>query len=186
MFRRRAAKILRKIISPNVPPMLQRAHQMLEQADYENAAIAFYELAQKAEQRFPQHAPMLYIQAGRASILNGQNQKGVVHFRSGLTLLGTERRFARLEKIGNIIITELRERGLISEANEIEEVLKNNLPAALQKETTLPKKKIVLPTHCPSCGAIVKPDEVEWLDEITAECDYCGSPVRAGSNEKTL
>ena len=23
-----------------------------------------------------------------------------------------------------------------------------------------------------------KDKEVEWLDEITAKCDYCGSPVR--------
>ena len=31
---------------------------------------------------------------------------------------------------------------------------------------------------CPSCGAAVRPDEVEWLDYVTAECAYCGSPVR--------
>jgi hypothetical protein len=36
----------------------------------------------------------------------------------------------------------------------------------------------VLPTHCPSCGAALRPDEIEWLDESTAECAYCGSPVR--------
>jgi hypothetical protein len=23
-----------------------------------------------------------------------------------------------------------------------------------------------------------RPDEIEWLDEVTAECDYCGSPLR--------
>jgi hypothetical protein len=22
------------------------------------------------------------------------------------------------------------------------------------------------------------PDEVEWQDEVTAECAYCGSPIR--------
>lgn len=180
MFRRRAAKLLKRFAAPNVPPMLQRAHQMLEQGDYENAALTFYELAKKAQQKFPQHAPMLYIQAGRASILSGQNKKALVHFRSGLTLLGTERRFARLEKIGKIIINELRERGLNTEADEIEEVLKNNLPSTIEKETPALNKKVILPTHCPSCGAGIKPDEVDWIDEITAECDYCGSPIRAG------
>jgi hypothetical protein len=41
-----------------------------------------------------------------------------------------------------------------------------------------PLKRPLLPTHCPACGAAVRPDEVEWLDDVTAECAYCGSPVR--------
>ncbi|MBI4771264.1 MAG: hypothetical protein HY784_12865, partial [Chloroflexi bacterium] len=36
-----------------------------------------------------------------------------------------------------------------------------------------------LPAHCPQCGSPLHPDEVEWLDERTAECEYCGSVVRA-------
>src|SRR5688572_19686832 len=176
MFRR-ARRILNRAAQPGVPPMLRRANQFMASGDYANAESAFHDLVKKAEQRFPQHAPMLYIQAGRAAILNEQTQKGIAHFRSGLTLLGTERRFARLEKIGKIIVDELRERGLTAEANEIEEVLKNNLPSS-RGEVVSPSKKHNLPTHCPSCGASIKPNEVEWLDDVTAECDYCGSPVR--------
>jgi hypothetical protein len=41
-----------------------------------------------------------------------------------------------------------------------------------------PTKKPILPTHCPSCGAALRPDEVDLPDDITAECAYCGSPVR--------
>jgi endogenous inhibitor of DNA gyrase (YacG/DUF329 family) len=44
--------------------------------------------------------------------------------------------------------------------------------------SAIPARKPILPTHCPACGGTVRPDEVEWLDEITAECAYCGSPVR--------
>ena len=178
MFRR-ARRIINRIAKQNVPPMLQRANQLMAQGDYTNAESAFYELAQKAENRFPQHAPAMYIQAGRAAILSNQTKKGITHFRSGLTLLSTERRFARLEKIGNIIVNELREHALNAEADEIETVLKNNLPSSdVQKEIIQNKKQVILPTHCPSCGASIKPDEIEWLDEITAECDYCGSPIR--------
>src|SRR5688572_8258666 len=147
MFRR-ARRILNRAAQPGVPPMLRRANQFMASGDYANAQSAFHELAKKAEQKFPQYAPMLYIQAGRAAILNEQTQKGIAHFRSGLTLLGTERRFARLEKIGKIIVDELHERGLTAEANEIEEVLKNNLPSAIQTQSTETKKKATLPTHC--------------------------------------
>lgn len=178
MFRRTRRLINRTIQRPAIPALLKRAHQFMANSDYANAEKAFHQLAQKAELKFPQHAPMLYVQAGRASILNNQTQKGMAHFRSGLTLLGAQNRFARLQKIGNIIISELRERNLNAEANEIAQTLKNNLPSTWQKEPPISNKKIILPAHCPFCGAIVKPNEVEWLDEFTAECDYCGSPLR--------
>jgi len=77
------------------------------------------------------------------------------------------------------VIVELTVRGLSSEVTDIEILLKTHLPANSTFETQItPTKKPILPTHCSSCGAAVKPDEVEWLDEITAECGYCGSPVR--------
>lgn len=178
MFKR-AKRIINRIAKPNIPPMLRRANQLMANGDYANAESAFYDLAKRAENKFPQHAPAMYIQAGRAAILSNQTKKGLAHFRSGLTLLGTERRFARLEKIGNIILAELRERGLNAEADEIEEVLKNNLPSFdTSKQNLQTKKQANLPTHCPSCGAIIKPNEVDWLDDVTAECEYCGSPVR--------
>lgn len=179
MFRR-ARRMINRIAKPNIPPMLRRANQFMANGDYVNAESTFAELAQRAENKFPQHAPAMYIQAGRAAILSNQNNKAMTYFRSGLTLLGTERRFARLEKMGNIILNELRERGLNAEASEIEGVIKNNLPTFnISTQKPQPKKQAILPTHCPSCGAIVKPDEVDWLDDVTAECDYCGSPVRA-------
>lgn len=178
MFKR-ARRIINRIAKPNIPPMLRRANQLMANGDYADAESAFYDLAKRAENKFPQHAPAMYIQAGRAAVLSNQNKKGVTHFRSGLTLLGTERRFARLEKIGNIILAELRARGLNTEADEIEVVLKNNLPSFdTSKQNAQPQKQTLLPTHCPSCGAIIKPDEVDWLDDFTAECEYCGSPVR--------
>jgi hypothetical protein len=104
----------------------------------------------------------------------------MAHFRSTLTLLGGQGRLVRLEKIAHNIIQELRHQGLTLEADEIAKVLSNNLPSPLQKaeRPSSSKQKAILPTHCPSCGAIVRPNEFEWLDEITAECDYCGSPLR--------
>jgi ribosomal protein L32 len=36
-----------------------------------------------------------------------------------------------------------------------------------------------LPTKCPSCGAVIRPHEVKWLDNVTAECRYCGTPIKA-------
>jgi NAD-dependent SIR2 family protein deacetylase len=69
---------------------------------------------------------------------------------------------------------------LTAEASEIETYLRANLPADFTPPANqVPARKPPLPTHCPSCGGAVRPDEIEWLDEVTAECDYCGSPLRS-------
>ncbi|MEW6028645.1 MAG: hypothetical protein ACOYZ8_01300 [Chloroflexota bacterium] len=183
-MRRRAfrpmRRALRRALTPNIPPALQRANQLMAAGDYAAAAAAFADLAQRAEGNFPQHAPSLYMQAGRAAILSGQTKIGVAHLRRGLTLFASQGRFERMQAFGQRAVDELSTRGLTAEAAEINDVLRANLP---QRGIAAggPAKKPVLPTHCPGCGAPVRPDEVEWLDEATAECAFCGSPVRAES-----
>jgi hypothetical protein len=165
--------------APEVPPMLRRAHQLMESGNYAEAQEAFEMLAKRAESNFPERAPFLFLQAGQAAILGGQTQKGVAHLRSGLTMLSTQQRYHRLHILGQQAIDELNARGLTSEAAEISELIKNNLPTEIASTpVAVEKKKAILPTHCPSCGAALKPTDVEWLDDVTAECEYCGSPVR--------
>jgi hypothetical protein len=178
MFPRRLSRVIRRMGRQNVLAMLQHANQLLVSGSYAEAARAFEQLAHGAEERFSERAPYLYLQAGRAAIWDGQTQPGVDHLRRGLTLLGSQGRFPRMQILGHRIMAELNERGLKNEATEIAGVLNANLPRHIEAEQAAPAKKPVLPTHCPSCGGALRPDEVEWLDEATAECAYCGSPVR--------
>jgi hypothetical protein len=178
MFRRRAQRLFRGMGKPDVPPMLQRANQLMAAGDYEGAAIAFKELAQRAEDRFPQRAPFLFMEAGRAAVLSGQTNTGIAHLRRGLTIFASQGRIPRMRVFGQRAIEELKARNLNAEADEIASLLNTNLPKEITDEQPIPAKRPILPTHCPSCGAAVRPDEVEWLDDVTAECAYCGSPVR--------
>ena len=178
MFRRRGQGLFGGMGQPNVPPMLQRANQLMAAGDYAGAAIAFKELAERAENRFGKRAPFFFIQAGRAAILSGQTKVGVADLSHGLTLLASQGRFPRMRAFGQRAIEELKAHGLNAEAEEIASLLNASLPKGILAATSSSAKKPVLPTHCPSCGAAVRPDEVEWLDDVTAECDYCGSPVR--------
>ena len=179
MFRRRGQRMFRGG-RQDVPPVLQRANQLMASGEYEEAASLFADLGQRAEDRFPHRAPFLFIEAGRAAILGGQTKTGIAHLRRGLTLFASQGRMHRMRMVGERAIDELQTRGLNAEADEIAALLGANTPAVdlVEKEAPAPMKKPVLPTHCPSCGAAVKPDEVDWLDEITAESGYCGSPVR--------
>jgi hypothetical protein len=177
MFGRRISRALRRRGRPNVLAMLQHANQLFIDGNYAEAAHAFEQLAHGAEERYSERAPFLYLEAGRAAILNQDHKTGVAHLRRGLTLLASQGRHHRMRMLGDRIVTELNSRGLKDEANEITTLLTANAPLDLHKESTTAKKPI-LPTHCPNCGGALRVDEVEWLDEATAECAYCGSPVR--------
>ncbi|MGE5250305.1 MAG: hypothetical protein ACM3QS_08845, partial [Bacteroidota bacterium] len=81
---------------------------------------------------------------------------------------------------GQRIVAELNQRGLQPEAAGLREFLIGQLPEGFGlAQAPGYRQRPVLPTHCPSCGGPVEPDVLEWLDENTAECDYCGSPIRA-------
>lgn len=173
MFRRRGQRA-------QIPPRLQRANQLMLNGDYQNAEPAFLELAQGAEVRFPNRAPILFLEAGRAAILAGNADRGLGHIKNGLNLLRAQGRIPRMMALGQRAMEELRTHGLNSEAAEILEFIKeeDSLEAAQNARTS---SSIILPTHCPSCGGAVRLNEVEWLDAITAECAYCGSPLRERS-----
>ncbi|MBM3125232.1 MAG: hypothetical protein FJZ87_09175 [Chloroflexi bacterium] len=181
MFRRRVSRAIRRMGRPNVLPMLQHANQLMLEGRHAEAMQAFEQLAHGAEERYSERAPFLYLEAGRAAMLAGQNHTGVAHFRRGLTLLASQGRHLRMQMLGGRTIRELRDHGLTKEAEEIERMLSDNIPPQRAEAELLPDKKPVLPTHCPNCGGAVRPDEVEWLDDVTAECAYCGSPVRGPS-----
>jgi hypothetical protein len=175
LFRRQ----IRKTLAQDVPPVLQEANFAFDKGEYGRAGELFEKIAETAAARGGPRAPLFYLQAGRARVLAGQTALGMPSLQRGLQLLAQRRQFQRLQQAGLRVISELNERGLMKEAAEIETWLTTILPSASSFDN--PKasaKKPVLPTHCPSCGAMVRPDEVEWLDEVTAECAYCGSPLR--------
>jgi hypothetical protein len=175
MFRRQ----IRKTLAQNVPPILQEANFAFDKGDYGRAGELFEKIAQAADARGGPRAPILHIQAGRARVFAGQTQLGIPSVKRGLELFAGRGQLHKLHQAGTRVIAELKARGLDSEAAEMQSWLAKLAPGMSAVESgPVPARRPVLPTHCPSCGAAVRPDEVEWLDDVTAECAYCGSPVR--------
>jgi hypothetical protein len=172
MFRRDR----RKAFAPNVPPILQEANLAFDKGEYGRAAERFERIARVADERGGPRAPALQLQAGRARVFAGQAELGMPSIKRGLELLAQRGQFPRLHQAGTRIISELNERGFNNQAAEIEAWLKSALPESTSIES--PARRPSIPTHCPACGAPLRPDEAEWLDDVTAECVYCGSPVR--------
>ncbi len=175
MFRRRRPRRPMRPLRGGMRP----GHQMMEAGNYQGAAEQFKAIARTAESRGGPRATQFYLQSGRARILAGHNEAGLDHLKHGLSLLAQRADWPHLHRAGTRTVAELNQRGLSAEADEISEFLNANLPDDFAApQSTIPARKPVLPTHCPSCGGALRPDEVDWLDGITAECAYCGSPVR--------
>jgi len=98
------------------------------------------------------------------------------HLKRGLTVLAAKGQWEPLHRFGQRAVDELSELGLEKEADEIAAFLADKLPenAREQKADSHP----ALPTQCPACGAPLRSDEVMWIDRNTAECLFCGNPVR--------
>ncbi len=182
MFRRRGlARPFRRPSISDIPPALRRANELMAIGDYPGAAQAYEELARGAVGRNGQRAPILLIQAGRMRILADQVALGMKHLQQGLGFFADRGQWQRLRNSGQRIVAELSQRGLTEQARQIEETLKTRMPAGFVPGPGIEpgKTKRVLPTNCHGCGGPLHADEVEWMDEITAECPYCGSAVRA-------
>ncbi len=170
---------LRRGFTPDIPPALQRANDLMASGDYPAAAAAFEQLAQGAEARHGPRAPHLHLRAGQARLLNNQVALAMAQFEHGLSLLAASGHLRVLQRAGWRVVQELKERDLAAEAQQIESQLNSLLPAGFTTEAPA-TGRVSLPTHCPGCGGPVRPDEIEWLDESTAECSYCGSAIRGG------
>ena len=175
-MRRIFRRHIRKTLAQEVPPILQEAIFAFDKGEYGRAGELFEKLAETAFARGGPRAPLFYLKAGQARILAGQTALGMPSVRRGLELLAEGEQFQRLQNAGKRVIAELNERGLGNEASEIETLLRTQRPSETPSDR--PEPRPPLPTHCSSCGAAVLPDEVECLDESTAECAYCGSPIR--------
>jgi hypothetical protein len=40
-------------------------------------------------------------------------------------------------------------------------------------------KTVRLPDKCPSCGASLSHEDIDWVGPLEAKCNYCGSTVKA-------
>jgi len=171
---------------PRRPPMrrahpalraLRQAHRLMETGQYAQAYPILKRLADGAAERgMLVRAAQLYLQAGHARLKMGSGSDAAALARQAIETLVRAGRAERANALLARAIQALKDAGYHDEAVGLRAEV-----AALTGESRVPAPSVrrgVLPTKCPSCNGPVRPDEVEWIDERTAECAYCGSVVQ--------
>ena len=157
--------------------MLRRANHLMETGQYEQAYPLLKQLAEGAERLgMPVRAANLYLQAARARLEMGDAQAAVDLARRAIQLLDRSGQVDRLRRPLPRLVEELERRGHHDQAVALRAEITALLGGA--EAEAPPPQRGTLPPNCPSCNAPARADEVDWIDDNSAECVYCGSVIQ--------
>jgi len=174
---RRVRRILRPLGLQAVH-RLRLAHARREAGDYAEAAREFHELGVQGEAEGIPRSVQAFLLAGQSYLLAGQREQGLDDLRHAVEGARRFGQLARLMAAGPRIANELRAAGFPSEAQAFLDSL-GPAGGAATGSGPAAARPLRLPPKCPSCGGILHPGEVEWADERSVLCDYCGSVIPA-------
>jgi hypothetical protein len=163
-------------------PLLAEANRLLAAGQPAEAARLFADLAEKAQANGNlQRAAHLHLQAARGLLAINDLQPALSHARAAMQLFTQAGQFGRADAIYQRLVSELRARGMAAEAETLERDLRSQFGEAATTPSPASGPAPArgrLPAQCPQCGGPVRGDEVEWIDDHSAECVYCGSVVQ--------
>lgn len=156
---------------------LRIANQLYEEEQWLQAAEHYERLATAATNRGLPQAPQLTFRAGLARLKNDDQKAGLAHLNEAVKLFGQLGQFHRLHQIRPRIVNGLKDQGLEREAVELDQAIHAILDQQQGEVETIHRsdKSLRFPPKCTSCGAILRPDEMELIDPQTGVCGYCGS-----------
>jgi hypothetical protein len=168
------------VLPPGMIHGMVQAHRLFATGQYAQSASLLDNLANTARADDLPRAPRLFFQAARANWHANQTAHGMDLLHVALDMLVAAGAIGIAIQIASMATAELNNLGYKQEADSLRDY-GSKIPGWQEAASEAPeddKGKPVLPTHCTQCGAIVRRDDVDWIDEITAACAYCGSPMR--------
>jgi hypothetical protein len=158
--------------------MLQSANRLMETERYEQAYPLLKRLADRAaEHGMPIRAANLYLRAARARLEMGSAPDALQLAQRAIALLNQAGRTERLRQLLPVLIDDLEKRGYHEQAVGLraEMTALTGSRASAKPQT----EKGSLPPKCPACNGPVRAGEIDWIDERTAQCPYCGTTMQA-------
>ncbi len=176
---------------------LAQARTLLRAGQFAQAAPIFEELTDLARQKnMPGLAGETALKAARCYVRAGNLPQADVLGQEAVRLLLQAGRYERVAQVAPRVIQALERQGRRREAQALRvEWLRHAPPATLpgpgRRPGGLLRRRAMtrgggewppvqreLPTNCPSCGAPVRADEVDWIGPASAACAYCGGVLK--------
>jgi hypothetical protein len=177
-FRRRNIRGIQ--LGPVQMQVLSQANRLIAEGHPGEAAQLFADLAQQMEvSNHPRRAANQHAQAAHAYADNQDESDALAHARRALTLFLQYQMVERSPRFYANIERKLRARNMGKAADALQDEF-SKLVGSLPQPQVQPQApgQQRLPPTCPQCGAQVRGDEVEWINQYSAECIYCGSVVQ--------
>jgi len=161
---------------------LNRANALLANGQPGQAAPIFGGLAAELEAaNHPRRAANVHAQAAHAYADAGQGPNALAQSRAALNLFIQNQMVQRTPVFYANITRKLNNKGMKAAADALAAEYGGKIgsvPAAAAVGAA-PVHHGKLPTNCAKCGAPIHGDDLNWVDDQTVECDYCGSLIRA-------
>ncbi|HEY9152870.1 MAG TPA: hypothetical protein VIN60_08300 [Anaerolineales bacterium] len=177
MFRRRPA-MQNDVLSTSQIEVLAKANQLAANNNSADAAPLFAELARELDVPRPRRAANLHARAAHAYADSANEQLALAQARSALTMFIQYRMINRTPVFFANITRKFNNKGMKNSASALQNEFGNRVGPIPHQPAPGSAKRGVLPTNCPKCGAPIHGDEATWIDNQTAECDYCGASIR--------
>jgi len=160
--------------------LLVKANQLLTDEKPAEAAPLFTQLAKALETLHPRRAANLYARAAHAYADSHDEQGTLVQARKALTLFLQYQMTQRAPVFFANILRKMNTQDMRTARSLLEKEYSSRIGLGSSEGDEGKSARLgLLPTNCPKCGAPVRGAEVNWVDEVTAECDYCGTLLRA-------
>ncbi len=179
MFRRNRPILQNNIFSTSQIEVLAKANQLAAANSPAEAAPLYSELARELDGSRPRAAANLHGRAAHAYADSGNEQLALSQARTALTMFIQYRMIRRTPVFFANITRKFNNKGMKNSANALQNEFGNRVGPMPTQPPPGSAGRGVLPTNCPKCGAPVHSDEATWIDNQTAECDYCGASIRA-------
>lgn len=190
--RRRWPGVFRPGLRPPLPPIvgearaqLAKANRLLAEGRSLEAAQIFAQVAALADQQGAGgRAAQLSARACQSYLAGGDLASARTHALRAARFALQSGDLTHAVRLAHRLLAEFRERGSAAEADALKNEINRefskagiSLSDAAPGESDIPARK--LPAQCPACLGPVRPDEVDWVDESSARCSYCGTILSA-------
>jgi hypothetical protein len=180
MFRRPLQRFAAaQALGPVEMAQLQNANRLMASGQPDKAAPIFLQLARELQAtQHPRKAANMHAQASHAFADAKEETQALQQAQVALRFFVRLQMLPRAAHFYGNIQNKMKQKGMSASALELDKEFGSvlaNVPA--RPVGNVQQGTRHLPTSCPKCGAPLRTDEVEWVDEMTASCSFCGSVV---------